>query len=168
MPRKNNPEKRFWSRVNKNAPTQSHMQTNCWEWTGAINSCGYGSIYIDGRSITTHRYSYMQAFGPVNGGLFVCHRCDVRHCVNPEHLFLGTNRDNVVDMYQKGRGAAGRSEVSKKLGGVRHFNAKLSMAQVAAIRDAHRAGECQADIARQYKVSGSTIHDIVHLKSYLE
>src|SRR6266480_3764577 len=73
----------------------------CWPWRGSINHKGYGTFTTGWRehkrNYRAHRYAYALAFGEIPGGLHVLHRCDRRDCVNPAHLFLGTNRDNVLD-----------------------------------------------------------------------
>ena len=86
---------RFWSKVEKS--------DSCWLWTGSTSK-KYGQITVDGKRIRAHRFSYTLQRGPIPSGLFVCHTCDVPHCVNPDHLFLGTNRDNLRDMTKKNRG----------------------------------------------------------------
>lgn len=84
------------------ARSKKNAFTGCIEWTGyAID--GYGSLRIDGRQALAHRVSYIESVGPIAPGLCVCHRCDNRRCINPAHLFLGTNRDNIDDMISKGR-----------------------------------------------------------------
>ena len=78
----------------------------CWLWTGSTLINGYGRMRIDGRSVYFHRLSYHIYVGPIPEGHLVCHKCDVRNCVRPDHLFAGSVLDNNRDMWSKGRGKA--------------------------------------------------------------
>jgi len=77
--------------------------TGCWLWTGAINSSGYGNVRYNGKVDGAHRISYLLYKGPIVHNLNVLHTCDNPCCVNPDHLFLGTAKDNVLDCKSKGR-----------------------------------------------------------------
>lgn len=79
-------------------------ETECWEWTGPLLHNGYGRFHINGKQVKAHRASYEEHKGPIPEGLLVCHACDNRKCINPEHLWLGTAKDNAVDRQLKGRG----------------------------------------------------------------
>src|SRR6478609_2944250 len=76
----------------------------CWEWRGARTAAGYGEIHKGGKQRLAHGLSYERFVGPIPPGNVICHRCDNPGCVRPDHLFAGTQADNMVDMYAKGRG----------------------------------------------------------------
>lgn len=98
MPRWLNAKERFWRNVEK---TES-----CWNWIGGKRNNGYGVIFANGRDGSAHQFSYEIHRGPI-GSMHVLHKCDNKVCVNPDHLFLGTNRDNVDDKVKKNRAPRG-------------------------------------------------------------
>lgn len=93
---KGDEEFRFWFRVDKTG--------DCWTWTGGTSRNGYGAFWTkEKRLVRASRFSYALHYGPIPDGMVVCHRCDNPPCVRPDHLFLGTQGDNMRDMWQKGR-----------------------------------------------------------------
>lgn len=90
----------FWLNVEK-------QQFGCWLWKGAISRSGYGLCSFRGRTMGAHRAAWTMEHGAIPVGLLVLHKCDVRNCVRPDHLFTGTYQDNMRDMYAKGRGPIG-------------------------------------------------------------
>ena len=133
---------RFWTEVKKTE--------TCWLWTGDTQSEGrYGSFEThQGWVVRAHRFAYMMAHGLIPGGVYVLHKCDNGLCVRPDHLFLGTQKDNVRDAIQKG-----------------HFKilnpARLTRRQVRAIR-AKAKHRTETALAKEYGVWPSTISDIVN------
>lgn len=127
--------------------------TPCLEWTGATTR-GYGVVSVDGRLVYVHRLAWMQAFGDP-GALHVLHKCDNPPCARLDHLFTGTNRDNIDDMIAKGRSSKNRGEKS--------HTAKLTEREVLAIRAAN--GSLRA-LGRQYGVSNVAIHNIRTRKTW--
>lgn len=77
--------------------------TDCWLWAGAARPNGYGIFFLNGKTIGAHRAAYVLFRGQFDEALHVCHKCDNPSCVNPDHLFLGTQKDNMLDMVRKGR-----------------------------------------------------------------
>jgi hypothetical protein len=127
--------------------------SGCWEWVGARYPHGYGLLEMPGRGrVTAHRFSYEHFCGPIPAGLFVCHCCDNPPCIRPDHLFLGTLRDNTEDAVTKGRYPRGERNGA---------GAKLTPAGVVEIRQRRAAGESCESIARSFGVSRAAVRHVV-------
>lgn len=141
---------RFWGKVYVNT-----LGPGCWLWVGAINPDGYGTFQVATRqSALAHRVAWELTHGPIPDGAYVLHHCDVPGCVNPGHLFIGSQADNVADMMSKGRhgGSAGAA----------NGRAKLTRSEVAEIRSRYKAGNIsQSALARQYRVAQQLVSRIV-------
>jgi hypothetical protein len=133
---------RFWEKVKKDGPE------DCWIWLSVINHEGYGRLWFLGRFNQAHRLSWEFTNGPIPEGRFVCHKCDNPTCVNPAHLFLGTNEENMMDCFQKGR----RSK----------SGARLKPPEVEEIRRRYSNKEASSHkMAKEYGVSKTQILRIV-------
>ena len=138
---------RFWSKVVKT--------DECWNWQGAIQSKGYGSVSVAGKSQSAHRVSYEMRYGKIPPGLFVLHRCDNRKCVNPGHFFLGTALDNYTDMVNKGRMAE-----------IFHFR-KLTIDKVKIIRETYKSSHISyKELGQKYSVTPRSIGAIINQESW--
>ena len=147
---------RFWSQVRKTP--------GCWPWTGYRDRHGYGKINVNGKTWFAHRFA-MTLAGHNIAGLLVCHHCDNPPCVNPDHLFVGTQQDNMIDRNNKGRANMPAGEKASR--------AKLTNDQARAIRAEARIGVGGqygngniAELAERYNVHRSTIGDIAKNKSF--
>jgi hypothetical protein len=147
-------EQRFWAQVNKRGPSE------CWEWSGH-KSHGYGYISVGNKSngtrkeLRANRVCWeFDSITPIPAGKVVMHLCDNRACVNPSHLQLGTQSENLKDAFRKGRHSAPR------LKGVDSPKAKLTEDQVDTIRFKLSSGWKQIDLAREYGVCKGTISHI--------
>ena len=155
---------RFHRRVNRAGPTQSHMSTPCWLWLGYHDERGYGRL----GNILAHRVSWLVVNGSEAGDLDVCHHCDFPGCVNPDHLFLGTAKDNAQDMARKGRNKGFLTDVrpAPRIG-VRNSASKLNPDAVRAIRAAHPAVSASA-LAHEHGVVPNAIWQVIHRKTWRE
>lgn len=123
--------------------------SGCWLWLNSLTSSGYGKIYHEGKLWLAHRVSYLIHKGRIPKGKVVMHTCDNKVCVNPNHLKLGTHKENTHDMIDKGRG---------NLPGELNNNSKLNNIKVSEIRDLLKGGLfSQLEIAELYNVKQSTI-----------
>ena len=140
---------RFWNKVEKRGSEE------CWEWKAYKNTLGYGRLRSNKKDYGAHRYSWLIHFGAIPPGLSVLHRCDNRGCVNPAHLFLGTQSDNMRDMVQKKR---------RIYQGSHNANSKLTDAEVLEIRN--NFNNNYAELSAVYSVTKANIRHIVSRKHW--
>jgi hypothetical protein len=142
---------RFWPKVEKG--------NACWIWKGSRDAAGYGHIGFEKRVEKAHRISWMLAHGKIPGGMDICHTCDNPSCVNPDHLFLGTRSENILDSVAKGRWHNPDNSGSK------NGQSKLNEEQVAEIRASFvRINGVTSNalaLAEKFRVSRATIWDII-------
>ncbi len=138
---------RFWEKVD------NREKEECWNWQGAIQSKGYGSVGISKKkSALAHRIAYEITNGEIPNGLMVLHKCDNRRCINPNHLYLGTHQDNMKDMVERDRQARGE----------RNARSRLTNEDVENIRRIYGMGNhTQQQVADQFGVSISSIRKIL-------
>lgn len=127
-------------------------QSGCWVWQGGCGFNGYARLRrgANGKPVYCHRVMFEHHHGPVPEGHVVMHTCDNRRCVNPAHLRLGTQKDNVLDMYKKGR--SGRSTLSEK--------------EVRAIHSMSENGIPADAIANEFRIASCTVYEIVSGRSW--
>lgn len=147
---------RFWLKVNRDGPIPPHRPHlgSCWIWTASLKQSGYGQFQITrrGNIESAHRVSWTIHYGPIPDGLSVLHRCDNPPCVRPDHLFLGTQADNGLDMAEKKRSTFGQ----------RNAQSKLTDEQVIAIRRKYAAGGCShRGLAAEFGMAHQTIRNIL-------
>jgi hypothetical protein len=174
-------EARFWAKVNKNGLIQPHMETQCWEWTSSKGKHGYGQISVCNRPRLAHRFSWIVANGAIQNSKHVCHHCDNRACVRPDHLFLGDHKDNMQDMFKKGRNGSNtkperlargdkngaRLHPERLARGEANPAAKLTKAEVIQIRELYAAGGTTLmKLGAQFGVSYAMISLIVRRQKW--
>lgn len=142
--RDKSPEERFREKLLPIDPI-----TGCIEWNGSFFENGYGKFRMWPKTVKAHRFAWELKNGPIQNGFLVCHQCDNSSCVNPDHLFLGTHLDNMVDMDTKGRRIIIRGEG--------HGKAKLTKDSVVEIRMRLACGESYQKIADDFGVSQTLI-----------
>jgi hypothetical protein len=136
---------RFWSKVD--------MLGDCWMWLAFCKSNGYGQFTLkSGKFVGAHTVSYALTFGPIPAGCVICHHCDNPPCVNPAHLFLGTQSDNAMDMLAKGR--------ATRVRGTDHPSARLTEEDIRYIRAAANYRGLLKDLSEDFGVSAHTIRMI--------
>lgn len=146
-------EEAFWKYVPKKESNE------CWEWQGTISPNGYGHMRYRDKDYVAHRVSYEFRHGPIPSGMFACHKCDNRGCVNPDHIFIGTQADNIADMIAKGR--------QHKAYGSATSGAKLNDHLVVEIRKRYATGDIsQQALGREYGVDGKTINAVIARKTW--
>lgn len=146
---------RFWNKVNKT--------NGCWLWMASKRSNGYGCFRFQGKLYSAHRFAYQLAYGDITDNLLVCHKCDVRNCVNPDHLFLGTHTENLIDAIRKKRSFP----PSIKARGESSGQSKLIEEQVLEIRQLHADdGLGWRTLSKKYGVSGNTINKILRRETW--
>ncbi len=138
---------RFWEKVVKS--------DGCWMWSGATSTRGYGrfAVSVQDKSAEAHRMSWMLTHGSVPPGQCVLHRCDTPPCVRPDHLFIGTKRDNAIDRQQKGRSA---SQI-----GFNNANAKVSESDVIDIRTLAALGATAKALAEAFSIDPTNVRHIL-------
>lgn len=130
----------------------------CWNWTANKYRSGYGQFGYGGLTQQAHRVAYQLYIGPIPDGLCVLHRCDNPGCVRPDHLFLGTQADNVHDCIGKGRKVSSFGE--------KNGNAKLTAEQVAVIREKRANGALLANLAEEFNISESAVSLIANRRNW--
>jgi len=140
-----------WKKINRRG------EDDCWEWVGACDSGGYGRMGLDGKYHPVHRLAYKSIYGNISDKINVLHTCDNRKCCNPNHLFLGTDKDNAIDKVRKGR--------QQRLCGELNGRCKLTNEQVKEIRILYSTNNYSyTQLSNKYNVTKANISNIINYK----
>ena len=139
-------DQKFWSKVDKSG--------DCWVWTGYMAESGHGKLVRNKKTLSAHRYSWILRNGEIQDDLVVRHKCKNAHCVNPDHLELGTKAQNANDMIRDGT----------SLRGIKNPNCKLKPEQVLEIR--RRDKENRYDLAKEFNISYPQISFIINKRKW--
>lgn len=146
--------------VSKTLIERSQKIGNCWIWIRAKTGSGYGTFKRGSNYVLAHRMSYELFKGSIKEGLFICHSCDNRSCINPNHLWEGTQSENMKDCFDKGR--------SGLKFGDKHPNAKLSFAKARKIRELYSSGNIdQYQLASKFGVHRNIISAVINKRIWL-
>lgn len=157
MPKIRPIEERFWEKVDIG------LDDECWNWRAKLTWTGYGSFRLGNIHIAAHRMSWILHFGEIPRGLFVCHHCDNRKCVNPKHLFVGTNGDNMQDMWDKQRHPTDNmGRPSATMRGEQNIKAIITADDVRIIRRMNDYGVSHLELSALFGVKKPAIWKIVH------
>lgn len=151
-------ETRLWNKVRKAGPH------DCWEWMAGRDQLGYGMFWESGKTRHATRVIWETQRGKIPEGMVICHSCDNPSCCNPEHLFAGTQKENVADRERKGRHP--HLPYENVASGENHPRAKLSNADAREIRCLLRTGERVSSIASQFGISVCTVYRVGKGESY--
>lgn len=166
MARRSDPVVQFWLKVNKHGEVPANRPDlgPCWIWEGARGRYGHFKPHRDEPGIGAHRYAYSLTYGALLPAIQVLHHCDIRLCVNPAHLFAGTQRDNIRDMDSKGR-RNGRCPHPNARGEL-NLRAKLTNEAVREMRTLHAGGQSIGPLARQFGVDYKTASSAIKRHSW--
>jgi len=155
----------FWSHVEKT--------DTCWFWKAATSWGGYGKVHVGYRTLGAHKVSYILNHGQVPANLLVCHKCDTPTCVNPEHLFLGTPADNMLDKVRKNRQSRGAEHSQAVLSGKRTIlrgllctHSKLTGDQVKEIRNLRSSGWRLSALVIKFSICDQSVLNVCNRKTY--
>jgi hypothetical protein len=151
---------RFWNKVWKLG-----CEAGCWLWVAATDPKGYGRVGFRDKVFLPHRISYALHHGSVPDDLFVLHRCDVPSCVRPDHLWLGTNRDNMLDASAKSR-CGPQKYPGLYPTGEGHANSKLTAEKVLEMRRLFSDGHDHASLSEKFGVTKANVGYIVRGKAW--